>query len=269
MNLPIPDEVNPPIADYRSLRLASKASVSPVSEAVRAFTLIELLVVIAIIAILAAMLLPALAMAKEAGKRISCVNNLHQLGLAVRMYIDDHEDRFPMRFNQNRAWPAALEDYYIDRKMLVCASDRKPLSQASRPAPADQANRSYLINAWNDFYTELAGTENWGTVERFMVTNAMPDSAIQKPSETVLFGEKEPTSDHYYMDFLEPPRGNDLDLVEQSRHMSGRVGDRGGGGGSNFAFADGSSRYLTAGKMLLPENLWAVTDKWRYSSAMP
>ncbi len=100
----------------------------------KSFTLIELLVVIAVIAILAAILLPALARAKETAKRTYCLNNLKQISTLFQIYTDTYQDIFPAHFN---------EDYDVSNFWVsfICGSGTPTTNMAgSNTMPQQFAN---------------------------------------------------------------------------------------------------------------------------------
>jgi prepilin-type N-terminal cleavage/methylation domain-containing protein/prepilin-type processing-associated H-X9-DG protein len=132
----------------------------------RAFTLIEMIIVTAIIAILAALLLPAVSRTKEMGRSAVCLNNLHQIGIALQIFVQDNQNKLPVLYDQttNHTVPA---DHTINIALLAyvsgvsnvfrCPSDNRLLFEMT--------GSSY---AWND----LLNGQDADNLQ--MLTNAYP-----------------------------------------------------------------------------------------------
>lgn len=244
-----------------------------------AFTLIELLVVIAIIAILAAMLLPVLSSAKESGRRIACLNNMRQLSLAAQMYVDDNQGIYPPRSNTNR-WPNQFYDNYGKNvKILLCPTD---VAFFSRPATiglspsnnvADAAPRSFIINGWNDYFYDTLSAIDFTSYMNGTYPYGLKQNAITHPSMTVVLGEKRHDAGDFYMDLRENGGNDFTGILEQGRHSNnGRTSSQAKGagstGGSNYALADGSARFIKFPQAVDPLSMWAISEADRLAYAI-
>lgn len=120
----------------------------------KGFTLIELLVVIGIISILAAILFPVFARAREKARQASCASNMKQIGLAVQMYLQDYDSKYPFSLNPGGLtdscktasrcyWYDLFVPYVKNKQVWVCPTAGKQASHLS----------TYSVNAYGTSWT--------------------------------------------------------------------------------------------------------------------
>ncbi len=196
----------------------------------RAFTLIELLVVIAIIAILAAMLLPALASAKQRAWTITCNSNLHQISLGTKMFADDNGGRYPLSGGAipwntvnadapTNAWMQQIFAYTQSTNIYRCPSNKLLPSAA-------QSRFNYFNGVRAAFVA--AGYQTAAVEEKRILSPA----AFVACGDTLDFEPDDADKDDYTQNCVGGP-ANGIPWEEWQAHSKGQ----------NILFADGHSKW--------------------------
>ena len=220
-----------------------------VTKGKRGFTLIELLVVVAIIAILAGMLLPALGKAKAKAKSIKCINNLRQIGLAMMMYADEHEDHVP-RGDAER-WFFVFMPYIPEGGTVKDFRNIQIFRCPSYPIPKRLERQviSFVVNAWR--FNDVRDTVGYQQIGPSKIT------AFQEPSNSVYLLDSEDGSWRPIIDgFGDPETDTWLNDVWRPQHLpyngreqlsrERRVAAERHTRGSNLLYLDGHAAYLDA-----------------------
>jgi len=229
----------------------------------RGFTLIELLVVIAIIAILAAILFPVFSRAREQARKAACASNLKEIGLALRMYSQDWDEKIvPMyvwnpQNGERRWWMVLIQPYLKNYQILHCPSCQydgwcvgiscETFGDDNR-LPLEQRHRYFGGYGYNWYWTG-APTDNANTLN-------MSEAALSRPSEIVAVSDSACV-------VTGPNPSIGIDFYAWLNGFPGSDNVRRHNGGANYLFYDGHVKFSTPEKMIDPtdpERYWA---RWK------
>jgi len=203
----------------------------------RGFTLIELLVVIAIIAILAAILFPVFAKAREKARQSSCLSNLKQMGLAAVAYVQDYDGYWPPYANMasspiqpppfganENLWRFPIQPYIKNWQVYICPS--------SASSPGDESSAAVQGHPAYGYNPNVGNT-----------VPAASDSTIRYPAQLAVY------ADCMHWNMCQGWEMAYANTCCASGAAAGTAKTR-HNEGSNVAFADGHSKWLSTGTIM-------------------